>query len=76
MDRILSYGLMGVIGVSASTISAAVIGSPLPVVSPAVVAGGVIAAHHAQQKDTAAGADDQEVRTSVEQVEADGGRQQ
>ncbi|WP_336358494.1 hypothetical protein [Haloarcula sp. CGMCC 1.6347] len=75
MDRILSYGLMGVIGVSASTIAAAVIGSPLPVVSPAVVAGGVIAAHHAQQKDTA-GADDQEVRASVEQVETDGGREQ
>jgi hypothetical protein len=76
MDRILTYGLMGVIGVSASTIAAAVIGSPLPVVSPAVVAGGVIAAHHAQQKDTTAGADDQEVRASVEQVETDGGREQ
>ncbi|KZX47075.1 hypothetical protein [Haloarcula sp. K1] len=76
MDRILSYGLMGVIGISGSTIAAAVIGSPLPVVSPAVVAGGVIAAHHAQQKDTAAGADDQEVRTSVEQVETDGGQEQ
>ncbi|WP_146417597.1 hypothetical protein [Haloarcula hispanica] len=76
MDRILSYGLMGVIGVSGSTIAAAEIGSPLPVVSPAVVAGGVIAAHHAQQKDTAAGDDDQEVRASVEQVETDGGTEQ
>jgi len=76
MDRILSYGLMGVIGVSGSTIAAAEIGSPLPVVSPAVVAGGVIAAHHAQQKDAAAGADDQGVRASVEQVETDGGCEQ
>ena len=76
MDRILSYGLMGVIGVSGSTIAAAEIGSPLPVVSPAVVAGGVIAAHHVRQQETTAGADDQEVRASVDQVETDGGREQ
>jgi hypothetical protein len=76
MDRILSYGLMGVIGVSASTIAAAVIGEPLPVVSPVVVAGGIIAAHHAQQKDTPDSATDQEVRANVEQVETDGGRDQ
>ncbi|RLM32083.1 hypothetical protein, partial [Haloarcula sp. Atlit-120R] len=63
-------------GVSAATISAAEIGSPLPVVSPTVVAGGVIAAHHAREKETAAGADDQEVRASVEQVETDGGHEQ
>ncbi|SDW25060.1 hypothetical protein SAMN05443574_102130 [Haloarcula vallismortis] len=74
MDQILSYGLMGVIGVSASTIAAAVIGSPLPVVSPAVVAGGVIAAHHVREQETDE-ASDQDVRDHVEQVEADGGRE-
>ncbi|KOX93414.1 hypothetical protein AMS69_05675 [Haloarcula rubripromontorii] len=74
MDRILSYGLMGVIGVSGSTIAAAIIGSPLPVVSPAVLAGGIIAAHHAREKDTDAATDD-DVREHVEQVEADGGRE-
>jgi hypothetical protein len=76
MDRILSYGLMGVIGVSASTIAAAVIGSPLPVVSPAVVAGGIIAAHHVHEREDREDASDQEVRTNVEQVETDGGRKQ
>jgi len=74
MDRILSYGLMGVIGASASTIAAAIIGSPLPVVSPAVLAGGIIAAHHVRQQETDA-ATDQDVRANVEQVEADGGRE-
>jgi len=73
MDRILSYGLMGVIGVSASTIASAVIGDPVPVVSPAVLAGGIIAAHHVRQQETDAATDD-DVREHVEQVEADGGR--
>jgi len=74
MDRILSYGLMGVIGVSGSTIAAAIIGSPLPVVSPAVLAGGIIAAHHVRQQETDA-VTDNDVRTSVEQIETDGGRE-
>ncbi|EMA34382.1 hypothetical protein [Haloarcula japonica] len=76
MDRILSYGLVATIGVSASTIASAVIGDPFPVVVPAIVAAGVIGVHHVKERDTAAGADDQEVRTSVEQVETDGGPQQ
>ena len=76
MDRILSYGLVGTIGVSASTISAAIVGDPFPVVVPAIAAAGVIGAHHVKERDTVAGADDQDVRNSVEQVETDGGRQQ
>ncbi|EMA25303.1 hypothetical protein C442_02556 [Haloarcula amylolytica JCM 13557] len=67
---------MGVIGVSGSTIASAVVGDPFPVVVPAIVAAAVIGAHHVKERDTTAGADDQDVRTSVEQVEADGGRQQ
>jgi len=76
MDRILSYGLVGSIGVSASTISAAIVGDPFPVVVPAIAAAGVISAHHVKERDTTTGADDQDVRTSVEQVETDGGREQ
>ena len=75
MDRTLSYGLMGVIGVSASTIAAAVIGDPVPVVSPAVLAGGIIAAHHVRQQETD-DATDNDVHASVEQVKTDGGREQ
>ncbi|EMA20097.1 hypothetical protein [Haloarcula argentinensis] len=76
MDRTLSYGLVGCIGISASTIASAVVGDPFPVVVPAIVAAGVIGAHHVRERDTAAGADDQDVRASVEQVEIDGGREQ
>ncbi|MDQ2073494.1 hypothetical protein RBH20_13200 [Haloarcula sp. H-GB4] len=76
MDRILSYGLVGTIGVSASTIASAVVGDPFPVVVPAIIAAGVIGAHQVKERDTAAGADDQDVRANVEQVETDGGREQ
>ena len=75
MDRILSYGLVGTIGVSASTISAAIVGNPFPVVVPAIVAAGVIGAHHVRERDTTAGANHQEVRDSCEQVEIDGGHE-
>ncbi|GGM40379.1 hypothetical protein [Haloarcula argentinensis] len=75
MDRILSYGLVGTIGVSASTIASAIVGDPFPVVVPAIVAAGVIGAHHVKERDTDAGADDQDVRASVEQVETDGGHE-
>jgi hypothetical protein len=76
MDRTLSYGLVGTIGVSASTVASAIVGDPFPVVVPAIAAASVIGAHHVKERDTAAEADDQDVRTSVEQVETDGGRQQ
>ncbi|MBX0325579.1 hypothetical protein EGH21_21375 [Halomicroarcula sp. F13] len=50
MERTLSYGLVGTIGVSASTISAAVVGDPFPVVVPALVGGTVIAGHHVRHR--------------------------
>lgn len=74
MDRILSYGLVGTIGISASTISAAIVGDPFPVVVPAIVAAAVIAAHHVRNRDDLEPATDQEVRANVEQVETDGGQ--
>ncbi|MBV0903909.1 hypothetical protein [Haloarcula salina] len=74
MDRILSYGLVGTIGVSASTISAAVVGDPFPVVVPAVAATGVIGAHHVRDRDDLEPASDQDVREHIEQVKADGGQ--
>ena len=76
MNRILSYGLIGTVGVSASTIASTVVGDPFPVVVPAIVAAGSIGAHHVKERDTTSGADDQDVRTSVKEAETDGGRQQ
>ncbi|GGN92804.1 MULTISPECIES: hypothetical protein [Haloarcula] len=50
MERTLSYGLVGTIGVSASTIASAVVGDPFPVVVPALVGGAVIAGHHVRHR--------------------------
>lgn len=49
MDRLLGYGLTGTIGLAGTTIAAAIVGNPIPVVVPAVAAGGAIAAHHIHQ---------------------------
>lgn len=53
MDRTLSYGLIGTIGVSASTITSALVGNPFPVVVPAIVGGAVIAGHHVRYRQQA-----------------------
>ncbi|ELZ30588.1 hypothetical protein C475_00560 [Halosimplex carlsbadense 2-9-1] len=65
MDRTLGYGLVGTIGVSASTIASAIIGDPFPVVVPSIVAGAVVAGHHLRERRAGDGvehdhADDQE----------------
>ena len=46
MDRILSYALVLTIGIAATTISAAVVGEPIPVFVPAVVGFLAVAGHH------------------------------
>lgn len=46
MDRILSYALVLTIGIAATTISAAVVGQPIPVFVPAVVGFLAVAGHH------------------------------
>ncbi|WP_135363855.1 hypothetical protein [Halosimplex halophilum] len=50
MDRTLGYGLVGTIGVSASTIASAVVGDPFPVVVPSIAAGAVVAGHHLRER--------------------------
>jgi len=65
MDQTLSYGLVGTIGVSGSTIASAIIGNPFPVVVPTVTAGAVIAGHHVRQRQ--ADRDDAGVEDEPEQ---------
>ena len=48
----MGYGLLGTIGVSASTIASAVVGQPFPVVVPMLFAAAVVAGHHVRTKDT------------------------
>jgi len=72
MDCILNYGLLGTVGLGASTIAASVAGEPLPVVLPAIGAGLAIGAHHVHRDDDQ-GATDEDVRESLQAVETDGG---
>lgn len=46
MDRLNSYALTATVGVGATTISAALVGDPIPVVIPAAVAAVAIGGHH------------------------------
>ncbi|QLH77189.1 hypothetical protein HZS55_07725 [Halosimplex rubrum] len=50
MDRIMGYGLVGTIGVSASTIASAIVGDPFPVVVPSIAAGALVAGHHLRER--------------------------
>jgi len=51
MDDLMGYGMMLTVGVGFSTLSAALISQPLPVVGPAVVAGFVAAVAHVRDGD-------------------------
>jgi len=48
----MGYGLLGTIGVSASTIASAIVGQPFPVVVPVLFAAAVVAGHHVRTKDS------------------------
>jgi len=80
LDTLMGYGLVGTIGISASTIASAVVGRPFPVVVPTVCAAVVVAVHHVQTKDTDPSGDqleasDADVRDAVEStIVADGGK--
>lgn len=76
MDRILGYGLTLTIGIGATTIAAAVVGNPIPVVIPAGVAGGAVGVHHKRHSDDGPASDDDDVESAIQAVEADGGREQ
>jgi len=52
LDTLMGYGLLGTIGVSASTIASAIVGKPFPVVVPILFAGIAVAAHHVRTKDS------------------------
>jgi len=76
----MGYGLIGVIGISASTIASAIVGQPFPVVVPTICAAIVVAVHHVRTRDTdpdddhVDGATDQEVSEAVEStIVTDGG---
>ena len=60
MATTFAYAQLLTIGISATTISAAVIGDPLPVVGPAVAAGLLVAGHHVHQRERGDGVDDVE----------------
>ena len=65
MERTFRYAQLLLIGISATTISAAVIGQPLPVVGPAVAAGVLVAAHHVHSRERGRDVDDRPGHTSV-----------
>lgn len=70
MQDTLSYLLIATIGLGATTIASAVVGDPLPVVLPALLAVlGVAVHYHQQQSDDEEEADQVDVRTAVEDVE-------
>jgi|AntDeeMinimDraft_5_1070356.scaffolds.fasta_scaffold02331_5 hypothetical protein len=72
MDDILSYLLVGTIGLGATTIASAVVGDPLPVVLPAMLAVLGVAGHYHQHRDAdddEADAGQAEVSAAVEDVE-------
>jgi len=48
----MGYGLLGTIGISASTIASAIVGKPFPVVVPMLFAALAVAAHHVRTKDS------------------------
>ncbi|MBO4249524.1 hypothetical protein IL252_17085 [Halomicrobium sp. IBSBa] len=79
LDTLLGYGLLGTIGVSASTIASALVGQPFPVVVPTIFAAAVVAAHHVRTNDSdddqLDDATDQDVRDAVGEtaVATDGG---
>ena len=80
LDTLLGYGLLGTIGVSASTIASALVGQPFPVVVPTIFAAAVVAAHHVRTNDSDTDdqledATDQDVRDAVGEttVATDGG---
>ncbi|ACV46590.1 MULTISPECIES: hypothetical protein [Halomicrobium] len=76
LDTLLGYGLLGTIGVSASTIAAAVVGQPFPVVVPTIFAAAVVAAHHVRTKDSDPSDDQLDDATGdAPAVATDGGRQ-
>ena len=74
MDRLNSYVLTGTVGVGATTIAAAIVGNPVPVVIPAGLAAVGIGAHHMRETQTndVEEAADADVREAVGAV-ADGG---
>mgnify|MGYP007042728314 CR=1 FL=1 len=72
----MGYGLVGTIGVSASTIASAVVGRPFPVVVPTVCAAVVVAVHHVKTKDTDDQLnDDGTTETETSTIVTDGGEQ-
>jgi len=74
-DRLLWYGLTGTVGMGATTIASAVVGDPIPVVIPAIIAFGSIALHHVRQRDAGESDADQEATDAdVEQAVGDAGR--
>jgi|GEM_PF-1636339 len=71
MDDILSYLLVGTIGLGATTIAAAVVGDPLPVMLPAVLAVLGVAGHYHMHSDADQenDADQAEVSAAIEDVD-------
>lgn len=75
----LWYGLTATVGMGATTIASAQVGDPLPVVVPALVAGGSIAAHHIMERrdepagelDLADPTDGQDLGDDLEDIDLD-----
>ncbi|WP_206039148.1 hypothetical protein [Halomicrobium mukohataei] len=74
LDTLMGYGLVGTIGVSASTVASAVVGKPFPVVVPTVCAAAVVAVHHVKTKHTDDQLNDGEATdTETSTIVTDGG---
>jgi len=70
MDDLLSYLLVGTIGLGATTIASAIVGDPLPVMLPAVLAVLGVAGHYHQNRDaTDDEADQTDVSAAIEDVD-------
>jgi hypothetical protein len=72
MDRFCVYSGLLVVGLSSTTIAAAVVGRPVPVVIPAVAATLLVAGHHVRTDDPDAG-DDRAGQTRAFGARTDGG---
>jgi len=74
MNKLLAYGHILTVGVGAATIAAAVVGEPIPVVTPAVAAGLAVAVHHikaGRHPNSEPEATDVDVEQAVDDVERD-----
>ncbi|WP_324664171.1 hypothetical protein [Haloarcula sediminis] len=58
MDRFFAYATLLVVGLSGTTVAAAVAGDPVPVVIPAVGAAVLVALHHVVTNERDDGLDD------------------